>query len=38
MYTILSEKNDNAYTDDNGVYVNSQSTERMNHVDIDKKT
>ena len=38
MYTILSEKIDNAYIDDNGVYVNSQSTERMYHVDIDKKT
>ena len=38
MYTTLSKKIDDAYTDDNGVYLNSPSTKRMYHVDIDKKS
>ena len=39
MYTTLSKKIDDAYTDDNGVYLNSpNSTKRMYHVDIDKKS
>ena len=38
MYTILSEKIDDACTDDNGAYLNSRSTKRMYHVNIDKKS
>ena len=34
----LSKKIDDAYTDDNGAYLNSRSTKRMYHVDIDKKS
>ena len=38
MYTILSEKIDDGYTDDNGAYLNSRITKRMYHMDIDKKS
>ena len=36
MYTILSKKIDDAYTDDNGAYLKSRGTKRMYHVDTDK--
>ena len=38
MCTILSKKIDDACTDDNGAYLNSRSTKRMYHVNIDKKS
>ena len=34
----LSKNIDDAYTDENGAYLNSQSTKRMYHVDLDKKS
>ena len=37
MYAILSAKIDDAYTNDNGAYMNSRGTKRMYHVDTDKK-
>ena len=38
MYVILSDKIDDRYTYDNGTYLNSRSTKRMYHVDIDEKS
>ena len=38
IHTILSEKIDYVYKDDNGVYLNSRSSKRMYHMDIDKKS
>ena len=37
MYAILSAKIDDAYTNDNGAYLNSGGTKRMYQVDTDKK-
>ena len=34
----MSEKIDDAYTDDNGSYINSRSTKTMHYVDIDEKS